>query len=512
MANKVLLISEKHIKNLTAIELNADAEILSPIIINIQRTQLEAILGKQLYDSLLEEVEKLITIPDYEMQPVLKTLLDDYVKPFLCYAVVCDFMVLNNFKLSNKGTTKAGETASSNDVEYGKNYYDNYLATYKSKLIQYLRDNKLLVSGTDTNTTSYAIGWFLDNDCNSISTSTTPTINPFVETDPHWNAEKNAYYTKVEIDNVLDNLPVATLQNVTENGNTTDQAVVINNRIEINNQENYTQPTAGTVFGYLSIQPNYIIVAASDVDAESNIKSQALYTSADGTHVFNSTTTDGYTSDLTIGENFILNTNGLAQITSGSNAGLLAQYGTTKVGDYNSNSNGSNIIINDGDQNISYSCYGAGHIFSGSVTLNDYLTLYATVVDGIGNEPIESGQTLISNDDAKLVYKNTRHVVNVINMMDGDGMNAIIGQNIIKRGDGGDEIDGVYLRLPNNVSNGDICYFAFVPNCLNCTLSTGWDTEETSENHINNPVYGTPGGAGGSFAYQYFNNEWYKVQ
>lgn len=170
MANKVLLISEDEIKNNSIIEQNTDSKVLGKIIANVQAIQLNQILGDTLYNQVLDEVYTAAT-GGTALSDSTKTLLDSYVIPFLTYAVQVDFIVLNNYKISNKGTLKLNDTAavsvSSNEIEYVKNYYENYKTVYKKKLIDYLEAQKLTTETdvVDKNIVSEGIGWYLKN-CN----------------------------------------------------------------------------------------------------------------------------------------------------------------------------------------------------------------------------------------------------------------------------------------------------------------------------------------------------------
>src|SRR4051794_31914134 len=135
---KVLLISEQQIKAQSIIEANVDSKILNKVIVNVQEIQLKGILGADLYNTVLDAVSAFVatgtTIPTDTA-----TLLNDYIQPFLVHAVVADFIVVNNFKLTNKGFLKmrddVAESVSADDLEYAKNYYDNYKAEYKKNLV-----------------------------------------------------------------------------------------------------------------------------------------------------------------------------------------------------------------------------------------------------------------------------------------------------------------------------------------------------------------------------------------
>lgn len=210
MAQQVLLISESQIKEVSIIEQNVDSKVLSKTIQNVQELQLKAIMGKDKYDALMEEAKSKIADNSYVLSDFYKELISDYITPFLIHATIAEFIVLNNYKLSNKGVLRLNDNSASssngNDIEYLKNYYDNYASTYKNRLIAFLKDNNAFDSGNDSNVTSEAIGWYIENNYACESSHPNSTNGSTSETDPVWTADKSNYYNKSEIDELLDSL------------------------------------------------------------------------------------------------------------------------------------------------------------------------------------------------------------------------------------------------------------------------------------------------------------------
>lgn len=161
---KTLLIDEQTIKKESIIEKNVDSKILSKVIVNIQELYLKEILGTTLYKSLLEAVNDLM-VNSVALSAEYSTLLNEYVQPYLIHAVCADFIVMNNYKITNKGVMKmndnAANNATSDDIEYMKNYVDNYVGQYKKNLVDYLKSSNLQGCSSSINTTSEATGWYL---------------------------------------------------------------------------------------------------------------------------------------------------------------------------------------------------------------------------------------------------------------------------------------------------------------------------------------------------------------
>ena len=172
MKKKTLLISENTIKESSLIEINVASKTLKVIIADVQYNQLRKIIGKTKYDSLLVEVENsLLPISDLNHEAVSeesKEFIYDYIQPFLVAATVCDFIILNNSKITNKGVLRLSDNnASSLDdssLEQLKNYFDSKLATAKLDLVEYasgLNENPTC-SDNDSLVTGYNTGLFIE--------------------------------------------------------------------------------------------------------------------------------------------------------------------------------------------------------------------------------------------------------------------------------------------------------------------------------------------------------------
>lgn len=202
---RVLLISEKQIKDNSIIEQNVDAKILSKTIANVQEVVLKPILGSSVYATLIDEAYNKATDSSYVIAEPYSALLTDYIQPFLINAVLVEFIVVNNYKVTNKGLLKLRDNLADNvdadELEYAKNYHENYLSKYKKNLIDFLKANNLLSCSSDTDITSTSIGWFLGGS-KPASTSSSSNVTPVPATE-QWLIDKPNYYTKTETDSAL---------------------------------------------------------------------------------------------------------------------------------------------------------------------------------------------------------------------------------------------------------------------------------------------------------------------
>lgn len=168
MEYKVALISEKHLKEASVIELSVDNKILSKLIVDNQKISLKQVLGDDLYNQVLKEVYDTINVSGHVFSPELKVLLDDYIQPYLVHCVLVDYVITGNYRLTNKGVLKVTDTGaatlSPEELAFARNHFNNKMVSYKAMLIDYLKDKNFITcsSNTDIDTTADTTGWFLD--------------------------------------------------------------------------------------------------------------------------------------------------------------------------------------------------------------------------------------------------------------------------------------------------------------------------------------------------------------
>ena len=181
---KVLLVSVQDIISASVIEDNVDVKLLSKTIGITQETGLKSILGTSLYTGLLDAVYD-YTVSGTPLTAAYSALIEN-AKPYLIAQTVASFIIINNYKITNKGILKLNDNSatalSDSDIENVKNFYDNQISTFKASLIQFLRDTQLIDNRNDVQIISNATGWFLGTPaavCN-ISNEDVPTIEDYV--------------------------------------------------------------------------------------------------------------------------------------------------------------------------------------------------------------------------------------------------------------------------------------------------------------------------------------------
>ena len=136
--NKVLLISEETLKTYSLVNDNIDGKYLLPAIQTAQDIDLETLIGKALLDKLC----KLVETGDIVNNSKYKTLLDDYITPYLVWQVMSNLQLGINYKLSNSGVITNDDERKSR-LDYRNNQllqeqYKHYADSYAIKLKDYL--------------------------------------------------------------------------------------------------------------------------------------------------------------------------------------------------------------------------------------------------------------------------------------------------------------------------------------------------------------------------------------
>lgn len=136
--NKVLLISEETLKTYSLVNDNVDGKYILPAIQTAQDIDLETLIGKALLDKLC----KLVETGEIVSNSKYKTLLDDYITPYLVWQVMSNLQLGINYKLSNSGVITNDDERKSR-LEYRNNQllqeqYKHYADSYAIKLKDYL--------------------------------------------------------------------------------------------------------------------------------------------------------------------------------------------------------------------------------------------------------------------------------------------------------------------------------------------------------------------------------------
>lgn len=152
----------------TPIDGNVDSDKLNNVISKTQDTQVQDVLGTDLYRRLQEGIK------NEDLNDNEKLLINDYIIDMLVHWTACEFIRVGTYNISNAGIVKNQPqdtiAASRNEIaDLAQNMRD-YGNRYKQRLVDYLCYNSNLYTEYSTNTGSdihpskkvdYSGGWFL---------------------------------------------------------------------------------------------------------------------------------------------------------------------------------------------------------------------------------------------------------------------------------------------------------------------------------------------------------------
>ena len=144
--NKILLLSESSLKQLSNLGSNLDGLYLYPALCLAQDVDLTNIIGSALVNKLCNLVESGdIELDEYK---AYKSLLDTYVTNYLVWATTASVVPLINYKWANSGVSyNTDEHKNSLDYNAAKNLQsqvEKYANSYATKMKDYVCQNSNL--------------------------------------------------------------------------------------------------------------------------------------------------------------------------------------------------------------------------------------------------------------------------------------------------------------------------------------------------------------------------------
>ena len=119
--------------------LNVDEELLHPQIIKAQNLRIEKILGTNLFDTVLTEIDA----QSYTARII--TLLEDYIQPALVEWVTYTALPYLNYKITNKSISKKSsdnsEPSDLNEVNYLRQNIRDDAEYYSERMTKFLEAN-----------------------------------------------------------------------------------------------------------------------------------------------------------------------------------------------------------------------------------------------------------------------------------------------------------------------------------------------------------------------------------
>lgn len=161
---ELLFITPDELAKTTILGGNVDRDKYTFSILNVQVTVIERLLGTELYDKIVSDVE------NATLTGLYATLYNDYVKPITKYESCAEYIEVASFMLNNGGlfkhTADNSETVSKDDTYNLSQKYHGLAQMYVERFNKWICNNSLPeyktyqdeVNAGKINNTS---GWYL---------------------------------------------------------------------------------------------------------------------------------------------------------------------------------------------------------------------------------------------------------------------------------------------------------------------------------------------------------------
>lgn len=137
----IYLISEKELRQASMIDDNVDSTFLTYSIMQAQETGLQEVIGSELYESILKQVEEHTFLNDD-----YKTLLDKYIQPYLVNETMAQIVIPIQYKIRNAGIVVGNDQHYQNmnmaDVERVQESYKHKAVFNANRMIEFVLSHK----------------------------------------------------------------------------------------------------------------------------------------------------------------------------------------------------------------------------------------------------------------------------------------------------------------------------------------------------------------------------------
>jgi hypothetical protein len=127
------------LKDQSVVNENLDSKLLIPTLIAVQDVYLYGILGKNLYNELITQINA------ESVTALNTTLLTDYIQPYLINKVLSQCVIDINYKFKNKalmvGSSDNAQPLDNSGMSLIQVKYANFAESYRGKLVDYLVEN-----------------------------------------------------------------------------------------------------------------------------------------------------------------------------------------------------------------------------------------------------------------------------------------------------------------------------------------------------------------------------------
>lgn len=166
-----LIITENYLKEMSVLNGNVDMKVITPTILLCQDKYIKPMLGEDLFDEILDQVQT------SSVTALNETILDNYILPALVYFTLTELTPVMKYKYANKGimskNSENSQPADLSEIKFLMDQWRNNAEMYADRGTAYLNDNTedypLYTANTEcyktkANKTNFNTGLFLDDD------------------------------------------------------------------------------------------------------------------------------------------------------------------------------------------------------------------------------------------------------------------------------------------------------------------------------------------------------------
>lgn len=172
-----LIITEKYLKESSIINDNTDMKVITPTIQLVQDIYIHPILGTDLYEEILQQIEDSTEDTNDAVSAANVELLDKYILPTILWYTLCECTPVFKYRYMNKGImVKNSDNSSAADlgeIKFLMDKWKNNAELYAQRTTRFLKNNTddypLYIENTDChkikpNKTNFTGSLYLDPD------------------------------------------------------------------------------------------------------------------------------------------------------------------------------------------------------------------------------------------------------------------------------------------------------------------------------------------------------------
>lgn len=163
----IMLLAPDTVKGASDINFNVDDSAISSAIRTAQNVHLQDIIGsellKKLQSLIMQAIDEEGTGIDAKEYEEYKTLLDEYIEPYLIAKTQVEICLPISLKIRNIGVSQDSDTningSALENIKYLRDNYETSACEYATRLSQYLCSNKSAFPELDVKTNGCKCGF-----------------------------------------------------------------------------------------------------------------------------------------------------------------------------------------------------------------------------------------------------------------------------------------------------------------------------------------------------------------